>query len=326
MMSALKSSAKLIPAMVALAWAQSVQAAKAGDNSERLAGNIDSWIALGMILLSLIVAWSLNGERQATRKAGIVLAGLGCLGITAWFVTVNASGVLDAPKAAVTPLDAAKPTLLVIQAGLSALAGLFLIAVGLRSDHAPLDDTSAAEVKAPIRYSLVSRYLHWTTAILFLSLFPMGIFMTMLPEDVSYRQGYYVVHKTIGLLILGLLLLRVLWNFLSARPALDPSLKPWEARLAHGVHRTLYVLIFAFPISGFIMSTFSGKLSHFFIWDTPLLWEANADAVLPWGLAHKILLPYLTYLIFGAHIGGVLKHHFVDGRRDAIRRMVGQQN
>jgi hypothetical protein len=87
-----------------------------GENSERLAGHLDSWIAPAIMLVSLLVALLLNRERLGVRQAGVLLAGLGCLGVAVWFGMVLATGGLANPKPAVIPLDHAKPVLLWLQA------------------------------------------------------------------------------------------------------------------------------------------------------------------------------------------------------------------
>lgn len=283
-----------------------------GTNSERLPGNIDSWIALAIVFGSLLAAAALNGERPAVRVAGTVFAALGCLAVPAWFVWVLGTGIMDSPRPYDIPTDAVKPALMWLQAAAGLVASLFLLLVARwqarRTDRLALPAKNTGD-----RYGRTSRILHWTTAALFLSLIPMGIFTTMIPFDTEFRQGYYVAHKTIGLTVLGLVVIRVLWNMISLRPALEPSLKRWERRLAHGAHIALYGLLFAFPVTGFVMSTFGGKLSHWFIWDIPLLWTPDRTAVMPWALMHKLVLPYLFFIVIGAHVAGALKHRFMDG-------------
>lgn len=296
-------------------------AAATGTNHERMPGHIDSWISLAILFGSLAAAAALNGERPAVRVAGTLLAALGCLAVPAWFVWVLGTGVLANPRPFDIPTDAAKPALMWLQAATGLIAGLFLLLVARwqarRTDRLalPLKNTTG-------RYGRASRILHWTSAILFLLLIPMGIFTTMIPADAAFRQGYYVAHKTIGLTVLGLVFIRLIWNAVSLRPALEPSLKRWERQLAHGVHIALYGLLIAFPLTGFVMSTYNGKLSHWFIWDLPMFWSPDEAAIIPWALMHKLVLPYLFFILIGAHIAGALKHQFLDGHKNTFRRMV----
>lgn len=291
--------------------------------SPRIAGDIDSWTALAILLLSIATAWALNYQAPIVRGFGSVLAASGCLAVAVWFFWfVIGSGFLENPKPNQTPLDSAKPALLWIQGSIALLAGLFLLLVARRQFAS--NKTLVLSVKnEKQRYGRVSRFLHWTIAILFLALIPMGIFSSIIPEGTEYRNAYYVVHKTLGVVVFALLLIRLLWNRISKRPELDPSLKPYERKLAHWVHIALYGMMFAIPVTGFVMTSFHGYPTFFFIWELAPLWEPSDTATIIWGTLHKYLLPYLLYIILGAHILGALKHHFVDKHSAAFKRMVG---
>jgi cytochrome b561 len=77
----------------------------------------------------------------------------------------------------------------------------------------------------------------------------MGIFTSMIPEDADYRNAYYVVHKSLGVTIFLLVLVRLVWNKLSQRPSLDNALTAREEKLAHRAHNTLYFMMLAIPIT-----------------------------------------------------------------------------
>ena len=143
------------------------------------------------------------------------------------------------------------------------LTGLFLLFIARKQSAANNELILTAE-NEPNRYGRVSRLLHWTIAILFISLIPMGIFASMIPEDTDYRKAYYVVHKTIGVTVFLLVLARLVWNRVSKRPALDSSITPIERKLAHGAHYTLYFMMLAIPITGFMMTSYHGKSTYFF--------------------------------------------------------------
>lgn len=289
---------------------------------ERQPGNEESWIALLIVLGTLFAAWYLNHRAPAVRVIGTILAASGCFAIATWFfIFVQGTGFLDNPKPIETPLDTAKPALLWIQAILATIVGVGLLSVAYRqtgtSEPLVLGHKNEAH-----RYGRVSRVLHWTIAILFIAMIPMGIFATIIPEGTPYRLEYYVVHKTIGVIIFALVLVRLVWNFRSPRPALDGSLKPLERKLAHGAHIALYVMMIALPITGFIMTSYFGAPTYLFAWEMQPLWEASESGVILWGVLHKYLLPYLIYVILGAHILGALKHQFIDKHGNALSRMV----
>ncbi|MAJ94113.1 MAG: hypothetical protein CMH01_01035 [Marinovum sp.] len=227
---------------------------------------------------------------------------------------------MENPKPNQTPLDSAKPTLLWIQSITALLAGVFLLFIAKYQSKgdsilvlSPENDKN--------RYGRVSRLLHWTIAILFISLIPMGIFASMIPEGTNYRNAYYVVHKTIGVTIFFLVIFRLIWNKISQRPALDNSLTLTEKKLAHRAHNTLYFMMLVIPITGFMMTSYHGYGTFFFFWELPPLWE-QSNVYQIWGGFHKYLLPYLVYIVLGAHILGALKHQFIDKHDSVFKRMV----
>ena len=292
-----------------------------GSNDHRLPYHLDSLVALMMLAAAVGMAAMLNASAAKTRTIGTLCAALVCFTVVGWFLVVAASDAFSEPKAPLLPTDPIKPALLWILTLICLCGGVLLLRAAARqrrrNDTLVLPDRNDSG-----RFGRISRLLHWTTAILFLSLIPMGIFMTMIQDDVWYRQGYYVVHKTIGFLVFALLIARLVWHRVSPQPPLETSLSRWEKRLAKIVHVSLYVIMFAMPITGFALSTYGGMLSHFFIWDFPLFWGVNLEAGLPYVLLHKVVIPLLIFLVFAGHLLGVLKHHFIDKHGESLRRMV----
>ena len=283
--------------------------------------NPGAWVSMGIVFLSVLTSWALNYSASRVRVFGTILAALGCLLLAAWFFffIIN-SGILENPKPNQTPLDSAKPSLLWIQSITALLTGLFLLCVASRQRK----NTSVLALTAKNesnRYGKVSRMLHWTIAILFISLIPMGIFASMIPEDTEYRNAYYVVHKTIGVTVFLLVIVRLIWNRLSRRPSLDSAITLREEKLAHRAHNTLYFMMLAIPITGFMMTSYHGYETYFFFWEMQPLWE-QSEIYQVWGGFHKYLLPYLLYIVLGAHILGALKHQFIDKHANAFKRMV----
>lgn len=309
--------------MASLILTQNAFAIEVLEVSARQPGNLVSWIAVGILLTSVLTAWFLNHTAPKVRVFGTLLAASGCFAVATWFVFyVLGSGFLENPKPNQTPLDSAKPALLWIQFIIASVMGIGLLLVAIKQSK----NTQALELTASNeanRYGRVSRLLHWSIAILFLALIPMGIFTSIIPENAPYRLEYYIVHKTLGVTVLALVLVRLLWNKKSKRPALDSSITSKERKLAHGAHIALYVMMIMIPVTGFIMTSFHGAPTFFFAWELEPLWGFNKTGVIVWGMLHKYLLPYLLYLVLGAHILGALKHHFIDKHTTAFKRMVG---
>lgn len=283
--------------------------------------HFESLIALVIVVMAALTAWLLNHERPKMRASGTFLAALCCFGVVVWFAGAFSTGVIETPRELQTPMDVAKPTLLWLQTLAALVGGVVLLAIA-NSQRKQTETLALNATNEPTRYGRVSRILHWTTAILFISMIPSGIFSSMIPEDVWFRREYNVVHKTIGFIIFGLVLARLVWNLLSKRPPLNASLKPSDRKLAHTAHTLLYVLMVAIPVTGYFMTSFHGYDSYFFVLKlSPPVGES--DIYIAFGLFHKYVLQYLVYLILGAHVLGVLKHHFIDKHKDAIKRMAG---
>ena len=287
---------------------------------EGMLAHFESWIALGIVLLAFSTSYLLNHRLPAIRAIGTLLAALCCFGVVAWFSSVLNTGVLENPKPYQAPMDAAKPALLWAQVVCAFVAGIVLLVIA-NKQRIQGEVLELAVHNEGERYGRVSRVLHWFTAILFIAMIPMGIYSSMIPEDVWYRTEYNTVHKTIGLIVLGLLLLRLIWNKVSRRPSLDASLKPLERKLARIAHFLLYLLLLSVPVTGYVMTSIHGYPSYLFSLEIKPFIPAS-DAYKIWGLFHKYLLQYLVYLILGAHILGALKHRYIDKQNNAFSRMV----
>jgi cytochrome b561 len=298
-------------------------ASGASGETQRIEGHLDSLAALVILVSAMIVAGLLNAKAAKARALGTATAAILCAAVAGWFfLFVMTTGILENPKPNQTPLDSAKPALLLGQALIAAVAAAWLALVAYRQQRDSKVLLLGRENEAD-RYGQVSRFLHWTIAILFIALIPMGIFASIIPEGTSFRNAYYVVHKTIGVVVIGLVFVRLVWNRLSPRPALDAALKPTERKLAKFAHGALYVAMVAVPITGFVMTSFHGYPTFFFAWEFGPVWASSDSATIAWGSFHKYLLPTLVYLILGAHIAGALKHRFIDGHKQAFRRIVG---
>lgn len=293
-----------------------------GDNSHRLDYHLDSLIAIALLIMVLVMARLFNASSAQQRRLGTFLAAAACLSIAFSIAWLNSLEALDRVKDPLFPIDKLKPTAMIIWLWATAVTGaaLFFIAVRQNKSSADIDTPTLNQTDS---YGRVSRFIHWSMASLFILMIPMGIFTSMIPEDVWYRNAYYVVHKSLGLTLLGLIVVRLYWNIKSPRPKQDPQLKNWELKSAKIAHFMLYVLMLGFPISGFILSTFAGKYSHFFFWDLPLLWGPDQKLIIPFALLHKVALPAVFYLVFVAHLAGVLKHRYMDKNEKSIQRMIG---
>ena len=173
------------------------------------------------------------------------------------------------------------------------------------------------------RYGAVAIALHWAMALLLAALLALGWYLARQP-DVGYdsRKIYLILyHKELGILALALVLLRLAWRVGQALPALVDTLPDWQKVAARLVHLCLYGLMFALPLTGWLMSSAAGFTVSFLGWfDLP-------DLVPPDDALYRALLVahrWLGYALAGAialHAGAALRHHFVF-RDDTLRKML----
>ena len=175
----------------------------------------------------------------------------------------------------------------------------------------------------PSRYGLVSVVLHWLVALAVFGLFGLGLWMVELGYYDPWRQRAPELHKSIGIALFALMLLRMLWRRLSPPPAALAN-HGRATRLASKLgHRLLYLGLFALMLSGYLISTADGRAIEVFgLFSVPATLSGLPQQEDIAGLVHEYLAWALV--IFAAvHALAALKHHFVD--RDAtLVRMFGR--
>lgn len=169
-------------------------------------------------------------------------------------------------------------------------------------------------------YTPVQKAFHWIIALGILVMIPLGIYTTTL-EFGPQRLQLVSLHKSLGLTILVLVVLRLAWRWVQGTPPLPGHMARWEQWLARGSHILLYGLPMALPIIGWAYSSASGVATSWFglITLPPILPESEtlAHLVFPlhaWG-------GFLLAAVVAVHIAGALKHHIVNGD-DVLMRMV----
>lgn len=160
-------------------------------------------------------------------------------------------------------------------------------------------------------YAASIKFLHWIIALLVIGMLCIGFFM----DDFSKQSKVivYPLHKSIGLTILFLTLIRFIWVQYRGKPDLPLTMKLWEKITSRIVQYSFYVLLIIMPLSGWIMSVAAGKTpSYFGLFDLSLPW-IGIDKPLAEFMAesHETIAWILIALII-LHVGGALKHHFID--------------
>ena len=170
------------------------------------------------------------------------------------------------------------------------------------------------------RWGAVSQLLHWLIVVLIALQAALGLTGIMLPLGVG-KLGVLATHKSIGITILTLAVLRLLWRWMNPTPPLPSNLKPYERVLAHFTHKGLYVLLFAMPLTGWIMSSARGfPVSWFNLFQLPDLVSKSEALYGAMVVTHATLASALAVIV-ALHIAGALKHHYVL-KDDTLRRML----
>jgi cytochrome b561 len=172
------------------------------------------------------------------------------------------------------------------------------------------------------RYGDVAIFLHWWVAATVIGLFALGLWMVELDYyDPWYRRGPDL-HKGIGILLFGVMLVRLFWRLVNEVPKPDESLSRWERKAAHVAHWLLYALPFLIMGSGYLISTADGRAVDVFGWfAVPALISGLPGQADIAGDIHLALASGLIVLA-GVHMLAALKHHFIDHDR-TLRKMLG---
>jgi cytochrome b561 len=171
------------------------------------------------------------------------------------------------------------------------------------------------------RYTLPQRGLHWLTALAVIGLFAMGLWM----RDLGYYDPWYhkapFWHKSVGLLLASLVVIRLALRLALGHPLPLPTHKQWEKVLARITHIALYVLLFSAFISGYLISTADNRPAPFFgLFEIPALFTAFEHQEDIAGEVHEICVWSLVILA-GLHALAAIKHHVID-RDNTLRRML----
>jgi cytochrome b561 len=190
--------------------------------------------------------------------------------------------------------------------------------------------TDSTGMPLPARYTRTAMTLHWLIALLMIGNVVLGLSADSLPDD--WARPVIDTHKSIGITVLGLALLRILWRVSHTPPPLPREFPSWEKIVAHAVHFLLYLLMIALPLSGWLhdsawkdAATHPMRLFNLVPWPR-IGYVMNLDPALKESLHDRFgalhtWLGYALYALLAMHIGGALKHEWID-RKSVLKRMV----
>lgn len=169
-------------------------------------------------------------------------------------------------------------------------------------------------------YGAIAQALHWTVAALIVTQFVLALRADGLPLGPA-KIAVLAQHKSIGMTIFALAVLRLIWRLFNPAPALPATMPRWQRIAAHGSHVALYGLILITPLAGWLMSSARNfPVSWFGAFTFPDLIKPDRARYEFFHEAHEIVA-YTLAAIALLHIAAAVKHQVVD-RDDVLRRML----
>lgn len=164
-------------------------------------------------------------------------------------------------------------------------------------------------------YSGFAKLLHWTIAACVLFMIPAGIIMNRVPSGLL-QNSLYTLHRSFGVLVLALMLIRLSYRLVNGVPAPEPTLTSFQRIVSHAVHLGLYGLLIAQPIIGwFATSAYGAQISVFGLFTLPALVAKDESLSKPLFQVHE-LIGFIIAGLLVMHIGAALYHYFI--RRDGV--------
>lgn len=185
-------------------------------------------------------------------------------------------------------------------------------------------------MSAETRYTRPAIILHWLIALLMAVNIALVLSVDHFPD--AWARPVIDTHKSIGITVLGLVLLRILWRLTHKPPAMPSSYDRLERVAAHAAHGVLYLLMILLPLSGWMHdSAWKDAATHpmqlFGLFDWPRIgWITSIEPATKERL-HDLFgglhtwAGYVLYGVFALHVLGALKHQYID-REPELQRML----
>ncbi len=169
------------------------------------------------------------------------------------------------------------------------------------------------------RYTRTAIALHWLIAVAVIGQIAWGFWMAGIPkEPPGLRADAFNLHKSIGLMLFPLMVVRLAWRVGHPPPPL-PAMPAWNARLAHANHVLMYLTLFVLTVGGYLGSAWSGYPVKFFGMALPS-WSAHQPVLKDLASNVHLAASWTIIAAVALHVTGTLKHAIVD-RNGVLNRM-----
>ena len=168
------------------------------------------------------------------------------------------------------------------------------------------------------KYNILLRILHWSMALIIIGLVVSGFTKDYWTKE--YQRDFYYWHKSFGVLVFGLLVLRIIIRLITKIPPLPDNFDKFTKFGAKAGHLALYIFMIVAPVSGYLMSVGGGYGVSMFGIKIPNFIEKDKTVG---GIAHEVheIGGIIFAIIVVLHILAVIKHHKMD-KEPILKRMV----
>jgi cytochrome b561 len=172
-----------------------------------------------------------------------------------------------------------------------------------------------------VRYDRVAVAFHWIIAIGIVMQVALGLWMIGIPKQpVGVRAYWFNVHKSIGMTLGMLIVLRLSWRLTHRPPPMPSAMPDWQARAARITHVLLYACMLIQPLAGYLGSVFSGYPIKYFGYTLPA-WGWKDEGLKDFFSTVHLLNATTFILLICVHVAAALKHWLID-RDGVFQRML----
>ena len=168
------------------------------------------------------------------------------------------------------------------------------------------------------KYNRIQVILHWLIAVIVLTMIGLGLYMVELPRqselppgEESVRAFYFLLHKSLGITVAGLILIRIIWRLTHKVPPLPDTVNKWQQKAAGAIHGLLYTIMIAMPLSGYLQSMYSSYDTKLWGLVLPRIVESDKQMRGVFSEVHE-LLAFIFIALISIHIAAAIKHR-IDG-------------
>jgi cytochrome b561 len=163
----------------------------------------------------------------------------------------------------------------------------------------------------PTSYDPLLRWIHWITAVLFIAAMLIGLYCGWQPPGTSPRRELLELHKSLGVTLFGLAMLRLIVRAATTAPLEPKSFGPLVRLASKLNHWALYGVLLAMPITGYLFSSAGGySLKYFGMFSWPRLFAGNHELAQTGEWLHGTLA-WFVYAVVALHIAATLWHVLV---------------